>query len=233
MTTHQFLVREAAPETPRAIRLTLDAAGAGLRFRAGQAAMVGLADRAARKPYSIASSPEELRRNASLTFLIEVGADGQSRPNLDSIGPGSRVAVEGPAGGFVLPQRLPRELLFVAGGTGIAPLRAMMASALARPAPPAITLIYSARTPAEFAFARELRRWSQQGRIRLCATATREADAGWRGRRGRIRQEWIDALVKDRNPLCFVCGPEPFVAAIIGMLRETGVPARNIRRERY
>ncbi len=233
MTTHLFTVRDIVGETPRAVVLRLDAAGAGLSFSAGQAAMVGLADRAWRKPYSIANSPEQMRQSGALEFLVEVGPDGQSRPNLEGAGPGSRVAVEGPAGGFVLPRRLPRELLFVAGGTGIAPLRAMIASSLARRHPPSITLIYSARTPEEFAFAGEWRRLSRVGRIRLSMTVTREADRSWRGRRGRIQQGWIDALVKRRGPLCFVCGPDAFVAGLMDMLREAGVPAPKIRRERY
>ena len=213
--------------------LRLDAAGGRLAFSAGQAVMVGMADRADRKPYSIASPPEELGRIGAIAILIEAGPDGQAPPNLEGVGPGSRVAVEGPVGGFVLPGRLPRELLFVAGGTGIAPLRAMIASALARPKPPSITLVYSARTPGEFAFYGELRRLSRQGRIRLCATVTREADRAWRGRRGRVQQAWINSLVSRRDPLCFVCGPEGFVAGLIAMLRKAGVPARNIRRERY
>jgi ferredoxin-NADP reductase len=231
--THHFTVRDVVRETPRAIFVRLDAAGGRLAFSAGQAAMVGLAERAGRKPYSIASPPEALRQDGSLEFLIETEPDGQARPNLEGVRPGSRVAVEGPAGGFVLPRRLPRELLFVAGGTGIAPLRSMIASALARPRPPAITLVYSARTPAEFAFLAEWRRLSRQGRLRLITTVTREADRTWRGRRGRMRQAWIDAAVRRRHPLCFVCGPETFVVRMIEMLREAGIPAGRIRREKY
>lgn len=195
--------------------------------------MVGLADRAARKPYSVACSPEEQRRSGVLEFLVEVGPDGQARPNLDGVGPGRRVAVQGPLGGFVLPRRLPRELLFVAGGTGIAPLRAMIASALARRRPPSMSLLYSARTPDEFAFACELRRLSRRRRIRLCMTVTREADEAWRGRRGRIQQGWINAFVRNRAPLCFVCGPEGFVTDVMKMLGDAHVPARRIRREKY
>jgi len=231
--THHFTVREIVPETPRAVRLILEASGAGLAFTAGQAAMIGLAGRTDRKPYSIASAPEELRQGGALTFLVEVGPDGESPPNLDGVRQGSRVAVEGPVGGFVLPRRLPRELLFLAGGTGIAPLRAMIASALLRPAPPSITLVYSARSPREFAFIQEARRLSRQGRIRLRTTATREAGPAWRGRRGRIQQEWVNRFVGNGDPLCFVCGPEPFVATLIDMLREAGVPGGRIRREKY
>ena len=164
---------------------------------------------------------------------MEVGPDGQARPHLAGVAPGRVVAVEGPVGGFTLPRRLPPELLFIAGGTGIAPLRAMIASALLRPRPPAVTLVYSARTPADFAFMAEARRLSRQGRVRLIATATRQAGPAWRGRRGRITQRWIDALVRGRDPLCFVCGPEAFVVGLMDMLRLAGVPARKIRREQY
>ena len=233
MRAHLFTVRDVVRETPRAVYLTLDAAGGRLAFIAGQAAMVGLADRADRKPYSIASSPEELRRTGVLGFLVDVGPGGGPPGNLDGAAPGSLVTVEGPVGGFAFPRRLPRELLFVAGGTGIAPLRAMIASALARPKPPSISLIYSARTPGEFAFIGELRRLSRKGRIRLCTTVTREADGAWRGRRGRIQQAWVSTFVRDRDPLCYVCGPEPFVAELTRMLREAGVPARDVRREQY
>ncbi len=232
MTTHLFTVREVVQETPRAVILRLDTAGARIAFSAGQAAMVGLADRKDRKPYSIASAPEEQRRSGMIEFLVEVGPDGQSRPNLEGVGPGSRVAVQGPVGGFVLPARLPHDLLFIAGGTGIAPLRAMMTSALARRNPPSITLIYSARTPVEFAFSGELRRLSRQGRIRLRRTVTRDAGEGWRGRRGRVQQAWVNACVRARDPLCFVCGPDAFVAGMMELLRAAGIPARNMRRER-
>lgn len=233
MTTHLFTVREIVRETPRAILLRLDAAGGLLAFSAGQAAMVGLAGRATRKPYSIACAPEDLRRSGTLEFLVEVGPDGQARPNLDGVAAGSRVVVQGPLGSFVLPRRLPRELLLLAGGAGIAPLRAMLVSALSRPKPPSVTVFYSARTPDECAFIGELRRLSRLGRIRLRTTITRGTGEAWRGRRGRIRQAWIIGLVKNRTPLCFVCGPEGFVVDVTSMLREAGVPARNIRRERY
>ena len=233
MTTHQFTVREVVRETPRAVVLRLDTAGSRVVFSAGQAAMVGLAGHGGRKPYSIASAPEEQQRSGVLEFLVEVGPDGQSRPNLEGVGAGSRVIVQGPAGGFVLPRRLPRNLLFIAGGTGIAPLRSMIASALARRSPPSITLVYSARTPDEFAFDAELRRLSRQGRIRLVRTVTRTAHEGWRGRRGRVQQAWVNACVRGRDPVCFVCGPESFVTKMMELLRAAGIPARNIRREHY
>jgi len=232
--THYFAVREVVQETPRAAVLRLDAGRDSVPFAAGQAAMVGLADRAGRKPYSIACSPEHAARSGVLEFLIEVGDGGQPGPHLAGARPGSRVAVEGPIGGFVLPLMLRRrELLFVAGGTGIAPLSAMIGSALTRPHPPGMTLIYSARAPEEFAFRRELAGLARRRQLRLCMTATREHGASWRGRKGRIQQEWLTAFVEGRSPLCFVCGPEEFVVHLMDMLRAAGVPVRDIRREQW
>jgi ferredoxin-NADP reductase len=232
--THHFAVREVIQETPRAAILRLDAGRDVVLFAAGQAAMVGLADRAGRKPYSIACSPEHSARSGVLEFLIEAGDSGRPGPHLTGVRPGSRVAVEGPIGGFILPRILRRrELLFVAGGTGIAPLRAMIGSALTRAHPPGMTLIYSARTPKEFAFRRELAGLARRRQLRLCMTATREHGASWRGRRGRIQPEWIDAFVERRSPLCFVCGPEGFVEHLRGMLMAGGIPESDIRREQW
>ena len=97
------------------------------------------------------------------------------------------VDVEGPVGSFTFPPA-PAEhrFLFVAGGTGIAPLRAMLHEALARPAPTQISVIYSARTPNEFAYGPELRALAAAGRLSLWQTVTREAEEHWDGAQGRI-----------------------------------------------
>lgn len=226
-----FPVRDIALETPRALIMRIEAGRGALRFSAGQAAMVGLVRRAGRKPYSIACSPHEHARSGLLEFLIEVEAGGRIGRHLEGVRPGSRVAVEGPVGGFVLPKRLGREVLFVAGGTGIAPIRAMIGSLLERRRRPVMTLIYSARAPEEFAFRRELARLARRRDLRLCLTATRVQGESWRGRKGRIRQAWVDAFVEGRSPLCFVCGPEEFVAHVMGMLGAAGVPSKDIHRE--
>ena len=140
-----------------------------------------------------------------IEFLVETGPDGESRPNLEGVGPGSRVAVEGPAGGFVLPRRLPRDLLFIAGGTGIAPLRAMMASALARRNPPSITLIYSARTPVEFAFSRRVAPAFAPGADSAARTVTRERGCGV-ARAARADSAGVDQCLRE--------GPRPAVLRV-------------------
>jgi ferredoxin-NADP reductase len=140
--------------------------------------------------------------------------------------------IRGPRGSFVFPEdRRERRLLFIAGGTGIAPLRAMIRHAQLSSRPGRISLLYSARTPRDFAYLPELRRMARRGAIRLALTATRECTPRWSGDRGRIAAEPLGRLIDDPATLCFVCGPAAMVADVPPMLRAFGVDAHRIRVE--
>jgi ferredoxin-NADP reductase len=144
------------------------------------------------------------------------------------------LAVEGPLGSFKFPDR-PRErkYLFVAGGTGISPIRSMIREAILLGRPGRIRLLYSARTPGDFAYARELRGMARRGEIELALTTTREIPARWRGARGRITAAILAALVDDPSTLAFVCGPAAMVADVPPMLRHLGIDDHRIRVEEW
>lgn len=198
--------------------------------------MVGLADRPERVPYSIASAPHEVEQSGQLEFLMKVESSGRWGHLFDRIARGQRVAVDGPFGSFAFPARTgSRPLLFIAGGTGIAPVRSMITHALAREHGP-IKLLYSAKASAELAYARELRRLASREDFDVRLHATREAPAGWRGIRSRITAPHLEPLLLlpgGRSPLCFVCGPGAMVAEVPDILRRFGVPARNITLETW
>lgn len=223
-------VRWATPAT-RIVRAALGSSR--FPFKPGQAAVIGLAESHERVPYSLACSPEEARERGTLEFLIKVEASGRWGHKFDRIARGQKLAVRGPRGSFVLPARaLTRPLLFVAGGTGIAPIRSMIAHALRRPHR-SIRLLYSARTAADFAYARELRALARRRDFEVWFHATREAPEGWRGERGRIAPGHLAPLVEDRTTLCFVCGPTAMVADLPLMLTRLGVPRRNVELEQW
>jgi Na+-transporting NADH:ubiquinone oxidoreductase subunit F len=223
-------VRRATPST-RYVRLALN--GARLRFQAGQAAMIGLAESDQRVPYSIASAPDEVREQDAVEFLIKIEPSGRWGHKFDRLARGQRVAVDGPMGSFVLgPDARQRPLLFIAGGTGIAPVRSMIHDAL-RHRHGSINLLYSARTRDGFAYASELRALARRSLIGMRLHVTREAPKGWRGERGRIAPSHIAPLVQDRSTRCFVCGPAAMVADLPLMLRHAGVPGRNITLEKW
>lgn len=224
-------VRRETPST-RAVRLALD--GARFDFWAGQAATIGPSDRVERVPYSLACAPAESRREGILAFLIKVESSGRWGHLFDDLQRGMRVAVRGPYGTFVLPRRLQEHpLLFIAGGTGIAPVRSMIVEALQTHRPRRLRLLYSARTPSDFAFLRELRRLSADGRLDMRLHVTREAPPRWRGHRGRITRTHLQPLLDDPRTLCFVCGPAPMVADVPRTLAEMGVDRARITVEEW
>jgi NAD(P)H-flavin reductase len=202
-------------------------------FVAGQAVMVGLATQRARRPYSIASSPGQVRETGLLDLLVGHDESGTPGAHLVPLAWGSMLGMGGPVGRFALPPGVARrDVLLVAGGTGIAPLRSMLWSALERTRPPAIALVYSARTPADLAFHTEFRTLQERGDLRYRPTVTRRAGSSWTGRRGRIDGEVL-AQALGPSPVCLVCGSASFTTDMIALLRSLGVRPSNIRQEEY
>lgn len=220
-------VRRATPST-RIIRLDLN--GARFPYEAGQLAMLGRADDELRVPYSIASAPAETERAGYLEFLTRMDAASRLR----EVARGERLLVDGPYGSFTLPPGAgSRDLLFVAGGTGIAPLRSMIREAVLTMRGSKLRLLYSARRPDEFPYLTELRGLARRKQIELALTATREVPSRWRGDRGRITPEKLASLIDTTDLLCFVCGPMSMVDEVPRMLRDLGVESRRIRIEEW
>jgi ferredoxin-NADP reductase len=182
-------------------------------------------------PYSIACAPDEARERRQLEFLVKLESGGWG-PHLEGLARGARVALQGPVGSFVFPPHPDeRHFLFVAGGTGIAPLRAMIRHTFSARQPGRLHLLYSARTPMDFAYLPELRRYARESRLDLGLTATREVPPGWRGGRGRITSERLARLIQTPETLCFVCGPASMVDDVPRMLTNLGIAPKRIRIE--
>ena len=195
--------------------------------------MVGLHHSPVRKPYSIASAPWELEKTGQLQLLAQIDDTGSPDPHLELAEPGTLIDVEGPFGTFAVPAEYrDAPLVFVAGGTGIAPLRSMLMERLARPPVPRISVVYSARTPDEFAYRTELEALAAAGRITLELTVTRP-DATWTGRRGRIDAIALRRAMPEGRLLALVCGPPPLIVDVTAWLRELGVDPERILIEKY
>jgi len=225
-------IREIVPATPRARIARLGLNGHAFDYAPGQAVAIATHGHEHRRPYSIAAAPEDARRHGWLELLIGVNADGTPGPHL-TLEPGQPVDVDGPIGSFVFPAAPDeKRFVFIAGGTGIAPLRAMMQRALHLPHRN-IGLFYSARTPDEFAFEQELRGLAAAGEIELRQTVTRATDMDWTGARGRLNRSALGELVHDPATLCFVCGPPALVDEMPAILTELGIPRQRIRIEEW
>lgn len=146
---------------------------------------------------------------------------------VDAARDGDAVEVLGPVGGYFVwhPTTDPAPLLLVAGGSGVAPLRAVWRTARSTATP--THLVYSARSAADVIFADELR-----GPDAPATTLhlTREPAPG--SVRGRVRAQHLAPLVTDRTH-AFVCGPTAFVEHIAPALIEVGLDSARLRTERF
>lgn len=224
---------DVTPSTPRTRRLRLQLLDDPLSFRAGQAVFVGVAGSGQRAPYSIASAPA-LAAYGGLELLVPAdGAFGQSALDPTTL-VGARLDIDGPFGSFGVPDMAAEApLLLVAGGTGIAPIRSVVLDRLDRRTPALMTLVYSARTPDEFAFGDELLALLAQGVLDVHMTVTRDdAPASVATRAGRVNDALLQAALPAPDAWCLVCGPAGFVQVATDSLTVIGVPAGRIVVER-
>jgi glycine betaine catabolism B len=226
-------VRSVVATTPLTRLIRLDLGTRPFVFQAGQAALIGTHGQTERRPYSIASSPDDAVRHHRLEFLVKVDAHGSIGPHLAAVTRGTRIDFEGPTGAFTLVPAPPAAAyLFVAGGTGISPLRAMVRHLIASGAGAAISVLYSARVPGELAFREELERLARRRLLRLHLTITGDTDA-WDGIRGRISLEALARALPSKDAVCYLCGPPAMVEDVPPFLRQLGVPSSHVRTEEW
>jgi NAD(P)H-flavin reductase len=226
-------VRQITRATPRIRILNLDLRSVEFTFTAGQAVMLGLRGSPLRKPYSIASAPWEVVKSGIMQVLVQVEDSGGLDPHLELASPGTMLDLDGPFGAFGLPARVEHPLLFIAGGTGIAPLRSMLIEHVSRPTRFPAALIYSARSVDEFAFRPEIAALESAGRIASYFTVTREESVDWQGRRGRISEALLKEALPSIDSICLVCGPPQLVNDTRSLLIKLGVIESQILIEKY
>jgi ferredoxin-NADP reductase len=229
-------VVEIRPETPRARSLFLEVPG-WEGHRAGQHVDVRLTAEdgyQAQRSYSIASAPEDGR----LEILVERLDDGEVSPYLtDELRVADSLELRGPIGGwFTWEARAGGPLLLVAGGSGIAPLRAMLRHRAAAKSDVPTRLLYSSRSREETFYAEELDRLAaEDGALEVTHTLTRSQPPGWAGYSRRIDREMLEevAWAPEERPLGFVCGPTPLVEAAASALVDLGHDPARVKTERF
>ncbi len=177
------------------------------------------------RSYSIASAPGE----PLVELAVERLEGGEVSPYLvDEARAGDRFEVRGPLGGyFVWGAADGGPLFLAAGGSGIAPLMAMVREA-ARVAVP-FRLLYSCRTLADVAYREQLA--GHDVKVAL----TRAQPAGWAGYSRRVDPAMLREVAwpPPAGALSYVCGPSGFVEAVAGGLAALGHPPGHIRTERF
>jgi len=194
------------------------------RFRPGQFAQISLFG-VGEFPASLPPSPDE-----DETFFT-IRAVGSCTAALHRLRSGDRFGVRGPYGnGFPMEHYYGRNLVFVAGGIGLIPLRSCIVYALQhRERYQHIQIFYGAKTPSELLYLPALREWESAPRVECHLTVDRAAE-GWSGNVGVVPSLFKrpGVQVNVANTTAFVCGPPVMFRFVIQGLLAMGYRERDI-----
>ncbi|HXT63724.1 MAG TPA: hypothetical protein VN696_11875 [Pyrinomonadaceae bacterium] len=213
-------IREQAREI-RSFDLALSDSSS-VTFRPGQVAIMRVKQE---EPayFAFASSPED----NELQILVKrtIGASVA----LFEMKEGDAVDLLGVAGnGFDLDAQVGRDLVFVAMGTGVAPLRSALRCVLNRRERfDQLVVLYGARTPDEFCYRDEVDDWEKAG-VELRQVISRPDGHDWSGRTGYV-QSLLDHVLPDlKSPVALVCGSREMIAQTRDRLEQMGFAAADI-----
>jgi NAD(P)H-flavin reductase len=174
-------------------------------------------------PISISSDPAEPSRLEHTTRRVGVVTRA-----MGLLKPGDVIGIRGPYGShWPLTEEDGRDIVVVAGGIGLAPLRPVLYHLMAqREKYRNIVLLYGARTPEEILYKRELERWRGKFDLEVQVTVDRGA-SGWRGNVGVVTPLVARAPFNPSNTVALLCGPEIMMRFATMELQKRGVPAER------
>jgi len=193
----------------------------------------------AQRSYSIASPPED----KYLILTVARIADGEVSPYLtDVLRVEDQVELRGPIGGYFVWNADDAQggaaspLLLVAGGSGVAPLMAMIRHRANSNKKIPAKLLYSSRSYEEVIYREELDHLAANDiSLRVMHTLTRQQPENWTGYRRRIDRAMLAEFAwhPSERPLAYTCGPTTLVETVADHLLELGYQPERIKTERF
>lgn len=209
--THPLLpepatIIEIITETPniRTYRLVFDdpAAMSSFTYLPGQIGQLGILG-VGESTFAISSPPS--RQDYIQFSVMKVGVVTGA---IHELSVGDKVAVRAPMGcAFPIEEWKGKNILIVAGGIGMAPLRSLLMHLLDhRQDYGRIEVFYGARTPADLCYVEDRREWEDSGEIELITTVD-AAEPGWTGRVGMVPDVLTAEGPNPDNAIAITCGP--------------------------
>lgn len=175
---------------------------------------------AAVRPYSIVSPPSQRDR---LTLVLNLVPCGPGSTYLFGLREGDQTNFKGPAGSFSLKDDTTRDLLFVATGTGIAPIRSMIATQLERGAPQAVTLFWGLRSQRDLYYQKELQAFAHQFPLFSVITTLSQPEDGWTGATGRVTSLVKNQASSVKNLAVYLCGNSGMIQEVTTLIQARGL----------
>ena len=220
-------IEEVRVETPDTktfkVAFCDDDCRAGFSYRPGQFAelsVFGIGE----APFSITSTPS---RDGFLEFSMK--RMGRVTSALHEMIGGELIGIRGPYGnGFPVEDWKGKNLLFIGGGIGLAPLRSAINYCLDNRAHYGdVEIIYGARSPADLVFKAELEQWARRDDLRLDLTVDR-GDGEWTGREGFVPTLVMELRPSPEGVTTITCGPPIMIRLVLQGLAQLGFSDEQI-----
>ncbi len=216
-------VIEVIEESPlvKTLKLKLESS---ITFEPGQFITIiyNLEGKLVRRAYSISHWTEQ--PTDTITITLNQAPNGTISPRLFNAKQNEVLELEGPFGNFKLDKKT-NAVLFLAAGTGVAPLNTMIESENNRP----LTLIYSAKEENLILFKNKL---DNKANLTFVPTLTDKVPDNWPGKTGRISKDLIQEYLKPNSEV-YICGMQEFVKTMITHLQALNVQKDQIHTERW
>lgn len=230
-TGHQKFAATVAAVTPHhdaaiVLELEVDAAAAPA-FLPGQYVNIDVPGSGQNRSYSFSSAPGDRR----LGFLIKTIPDGVMSGWLAGAKPGDRLDLTGPLGSFYL-RDVKRPLLFLAGGTGLAPFLSMLEVLARTGSEQVVHLIYGVTRDLDLVLVDEIAAYAARLPNFTFTTVVAE-EASSHPRKGWVTQHMPAELLHGGDVDVYLCGPPPMVDAVRRHFDENGVKPASFHYEKF
>jgi NAD(P)H-flavin reductase len=219
------MVKQVTKETPDTFTLTVSREDNGEQpaFAPGQFSMLwvfGIGE----LPISISGDPANREQ-----LVYTVRSVGKATHALVSQEPGTEIGVRGPFGnGWPVEAARGHDVIIIAGGIGLAPLRPAIYEVLRNRAEYGrLVILYGARSPRELLYRKELASWARQPETQVLVTVD-YGGLGWHGHVGVVTTLFKYARLHPSRSVAMLCGPEIMMRFVTRQLQEHGLQEDNI-----
>jgi NAD(P)H-flavin reductase len=225
MLPQPYLVREVAKETPDTFTLRLEPENAvnGSMFQPGQFSMLWVFG-VGELPISVSGDPALHNR-----LVYTVRSVGQATHSLVNRAVGDGVGVRGPFGtGWPVEAARGRDVIVVAGGIGLAPLRPVIYHVLGnRKDYGRLVILYGGRSPRDLLYRKELAAWARNRETQVLVTVD-YGGLNWRGHVGVVTTLFKYSRLQPGRSVAMVCGPEIMMRFVVRELEMQGLSRDDI-----
>lgn len=204
-----------------------------LLFRAGQFLNIKIEDGNPKiffRSYSIMSRPSEKN---TLKLCIRLVPTGRATPWLATVSEGTTINMMGAFGRFTFNEASEKNSVFVATGTGIAPLRCMIEDQLEKGNTHSMHLIWGNRYEKDIFYIEELQALADKyPNFTYTITISRPEEL-WTGGRGRVTELLEKKDIEPNNTQVYICGVGDMVTDTVSICEKIRLPAEDVHYERY